>query len=180
MKTLLLLSGGMDSVTLLYDLCNRNEVVCLAFDYGQKHKKELECAKYHADRMNCLFELLKIPELGGLSYDNWIVPNRNAIFISIATNRAVKYQCVEIAIGCNKDDNDMFPDCRRAFIDSMNASLWLAGYACKVVAPYIDCPKWMIRDVANQFGIDPKTTWSCYRGLQDPCGECPACKKAFK
>jgi len=178
-KTIIhLLSGGLDSVTMLYDLvCQRHNVHCLIFDYGQAHKRELDFAHRHVFLAGVLYTCVKLPNLGGLTEDNWIVPNRNAIFLSVAVNLAIKAKADTITIGCNSDDADYFPDCRKPFIDSMNSAVKAAGYDIEICAPYLEMPKWKIGAMARERGITAADIWACYHGGKEPCGKCPACLK---
>lgn len=173
-----LLSGGLDSVTLLYDLkaqgCN---VHCLLFDYKQPHVQELSYARSHCRRQNVLYTVIELPELGGLTDENWIVPNRNAILLSIAVNVAVQAKAEAVTIGCNKEDEAAFPDCRMAFIQTFNNMLTTAEVPVEVCAPYITRSKAWIGGLAQEMGINGDEIWTCYRGGDKPCGECPACKK---
>ncbi len=178
-KTIIhLLSGGLDSVTLLYDLkAQGHSIYCLLFDYQQRHKQELQWAITHARRCNVLWTTMELPELGGLTEQSWIVPNRNAVFLSVAVNVACKAGADTVTIGCNAEDADYFPDCRKAFLDAMNAATRAAGYDVEICAPYLDWPKWKIGGLARELGIQPHEIWTCYKGGAKPCGECPACKK---
>lgn len=184
-KTIIhLLSGGLDSVTLLYDLHDQGHSIhCLLVDYGQKHKKELSFGENHCRRLDVQFTRMEIPVLGGLTETNWIVPNRNAILISLAVNLAVRANAGTVTIGCNKEDTDYFPDCRKEFLGSLNATVRAAGYSVEVCAPYLSSMKWQIGGLAREMGIAHDAIWSCYKGDETPCGECPACIKldsAFK
>lgn len=181
-KTIIhLLSGGLDSVTMLYDLVGQGHLVhALLFDYRQRHRRELEWAKYHADRLGVQYTVMQLPALGGLNQHSWIVPNRNAILLSLAVNLAVRASADTITIGCNAEDADYFPDCRKPFIDSMNAALKAAGFNIEICAPYIDKPKAWIGGLAQHMGVSPKEIWTCYQGGAEPCGECPACKKLME
>jgi len=89
-KTIIhLLSGGLDSVTMLYDLKQQgHNIHCLLFDYKQRHAQELLWAKEHATRCGVLYTTMELPQLGGLTEQSWIVPNRNAVFLSVAGNVA--------------------------------------------------------------------------------------------
>ncbi len=120
-KTIMhLLSGGLDSVTMLYDLKSQGHSVhCLLFDYKQRHRQELEWAKHHAVRAGSMFTTMELPQLGGLTEQSWIVPNRNAIFLSVAVNMACQAGADTVTIGCNADDEEYFPDCRMAFLIAM-------------------------------------------------------------
>lgn len=179
MKTIIhLLSGGLDSVTMLYDLKAQGHAVhCLCVDYQQAHSIELDFARLHCLRLNVAWTRVELPALGGLTDENWIVPNRNAILLSLAVNAAVKAKADTVTIGCNSDDEEYFPDCRKEFLDAMNASVKAAGYDVEICAPYLDWPKWKVGGMAREMGVPLEEIWACYRGGKTPCGECPACRK---
>lgn len=181
-KTIIhLLSGGLDSVTLLYDLKQQgHNVHCLLFDYKQRHVQELTFAIGHCKRLGVLWTTMEVPELGGLTEKDWVVPNRNAVLLSLAVNLAVRAKADTVTIGCNKEDATDFPDCRKTFLDAMNAAVKAAGYHIEICAPYLDWPKWKIGGLAREMSIPINEIWSCYRGGQKPCGKCPACLKLTK
>lgn len=173
-----LLSGGLDSVTMLYDLKQQgHNIHCLLFDYQQRHIQELHWAKYHAERCGVLHTIRKLEDLGGLNEKSWIVPNRNSIFLSVAVNVAFRAGADTVTIACNAEDAEYFVDCRQSFIDAKNAETQAAGYNVEICAPYIDWPKWKIGGLAREMGIKSDTIWSCYIGGETPCGQCPACNK---
>ena len=173
-----LLSGGLDSVTMLYDLhAQGHNVHCVLFDYKQKHIQELTFAKGHCKRLGVVFTVIDLPNLGGLTDVSWIVPNRNAILLSIAVNLAVKLKAKKVTIGCNKEDDAMFPDCRQAFIQIFNNMLATAEVRVEISAPYLTWPKWKIGGLSRELGVPLNEIWTCYIGGAIPCGECPACKK---
>lgn len=178
-KTIIhLLSGGLDSVTMLYDLKSQSHAVhCLLFDYKQRHVQELAFAKSHCHRLGVLYSTIELPALGGLTDESWIVPNRNCILLSIAVNLAVQAKADTVTIGCNKEDETSFPDCRMAFLQLFNTMLMTAEINVEVCAPYLDWPKWKIGGLAREMGVPLHEIWTCYRGGERPCGECPACKK---
>lgn len=178
-KTIIhLLSGGLDSVTLLYDLkAQGHSVHCLLFDYKQRHVQELTFAKWHCQRQQVLYTTIELPALGGLTDENWIIPNRNAIFLSVAVNVAMQAKADTVTIGCNKEDEAAFPDCRMAFIQTFNNMLTTAEIAVEVCAPYIQKSKAWIGGLAQEMGVPIHEIWTCYRGGVKPCGKCPACKK---
>ena len=178
-KTIIhLMSGGLDSTTMLYELHSKgHNIHCLMFDYKQKHVQELTFAKLHCHRLAVLFTVKELPDLSGLTDENWIVPNRNAIFLSMGVNLAVRAKASTITIGCNADDRDSFPDCRKEFIDSMNQSCKAAGYDIEICAPYLNKHKWEIGGIARNLHIPSHEIWTCYRGGAKPCGKCPACEK---
>lgn len=176
--TILCLSGGLDSVTLLYDLKRQGVLVhALMFDYKQRHVQELTFAKGHCRRLGVLYTTMELPALGGLNDESWIVPNRNCILLSLAVNLAVQAKADTVTIGCNKDDEAAFPDCRMAFLQLFNTMLTTAEISVEVCAPYLDWPKRKIAGLSKQLGVPAHEIWTCYRGGAKPCGECPACKK---
>lgn len=174
----LLLSGGLDSVTLMYWLHDQGHSIHpVMVDYRQKHVQELQFAKLHAQRLNLLFTTLTIPDLGS-NDETWIVPNRNMILVAHAVSIAVRAGADTVAIGCNAGDAAGFPDCRLPFVARMNLAIRGAGYDhIELVAPFIDWPKWKIAALAQEIGIKANEIWTCYRGGKIPCGTCPACVK---
>lgn len=179
-----LLSGGMDSVALLYCLLSQNcKVHCLLFRYGQRHEKELEFARKHCERTNTPYtevELSRIKFLFSRSAltdgeGTNIVPNRNAVFLHIAAAIAASQGAESVTIACNKDDQAGFPDTTHDFIDSINASLKSAKIGVEVCAPFIGMTKRQIVQMARKEGWPICDSMSCYSGTN--CGECDACQK---
>lgn len=167
---------------MLYDLrAQGHSVHCVLFDYKQKHVQELTFAKGHCHRLGLLFTTIEVPQLKGSELTDGkggvVVPNRNAILLSLAVNLAVAANADTVTFACNKDDETQFPDCRMAFVQSYNNLLLMAEIPVEVCAPYIDKAKWEIADLGRQLGVNMDDTWSCYRGGEKPCGECPACIK---
>ncbi len=185
MKTkhiVLLLSGGLDSVVLLYYLLQlKLKVHCALFNYKQRHVQELEWAKHHCHRMNVLFTTFDLPQLRGSELTDGsggvIVPNRNAILISHAVNLGILAGADEVVFAANADDNEVFPDCRREFVDAYNAMLKAAGIQIVIAAPFLNRSKGWIASLGHGLGVKFNETWSCYRGGLQPCGECGACLK---
>ena len=176
-----LLSGGLDSVTMLHDLVSQGHFVhAVLFAYSQRHIRELVLARAAAIKVGVPYTTLEVPELGGLTSESWIVPNRNAILLSLAVNLAVKAKAESVTIGCNADDSEMFPDCRPTFIESFNELLRVAQVHVEVCAPYLTRRKCEIGAIAREMGIKSHDVWSCYAGGSSPCGECPACKNLNK
>lgn len=162
---------------MLYELVNQHHKVhCLLFDYKQRHSQELGWAKYHARRTNCLFTVMDLPQMGGLNEQSWVVPNRNAVFLSVAVNVACQAKADTVTIGCNLDDAEYFPDCRKGFLDSMNSTVKEAGYDVEICAPYLSKRKWEIGAIAREMGVTVNEVWTCYQPTENgPCGRCPAC-----
>ena len=177
-----LLSGGMDSTVMLYDLIGQGcKVHCVLFNYHQRHVQELEFAKYHCRRMGAMFTTIEVPQLRGSELTDgsgsFVVPNRNAILLSLAVNLAVEVGAEAVTFAANKDDETGFPDCRMAFVQTFNNMLTTAEIPVEVCAPYLGKPKSWIASLGREIGVELNQTWSCYRGGKEPCGECPACEK---
>lgn len=200
---LIILSGGLDSTTMLYDY--QDEIkLALTFDYGSNHaKKEIECAKYHCkklgiehiiiplDFMKQYFKssLLEgaeaIPE-GHYASENMkstVVPFRNGIMLSIACGLAESRNIDYVMIANHAGDHAIYPDCRATFIDSMSEAMAYGTYNnVKIFAPYTSITKSDIVLLGTELGIDYTKTWSCYKGGKYHCGKCGTCverKEAF-
>ena len=173
-----LLSGGLDSVTLLYDLHSKgHSVFCLLCDYKQRHVQELLFAKTHCRRLGVRWCVIDLPALGGLTEKSWIVPNRNAILLAFAVNKAIEIGANYVTIGCNAEDEWMFPDCSKRFIEATNKVAEASRAKVKVLAPYVGWTKAQIATKFKTFRVPLGEVWSCYKGGAKPCGKCQACRK---
>jgi 7-cyano-7-deazaguanine synthase len=184
---ILLFSGGLDSTVLLYDLLHQKDCVptCLLFDYGQRHIKELTCARAACAELNLecrtvslqsIFSTAQTFIMDGKS-GSYIVPNRNMVFLSIAAAFAASREIKTVLYACNLDDAEGFPDCRPAFVSSLNASLKEAQVDVEICIPYISKTKKEIVAIGRDLRVNFDDTWSCYSGGLEPCGTCLACKK---
>jgi 7-cyano-7-deazaguanine synthase len=106
-----------------------------------------------------------------------IVPNRNAILLSLAVNLAVSAGADTVTFGANADDEAIFPDCRMAFVQTFNNMLTTAEVPVEVCAPFLNKPKWWIAGLGRELGVALNDTWSYYAGGKEPCGKCLACQK---
>lgn len=198
MKTLVLLSGGMDSVTALYVAAREHEVVgTVSFDYGSKHNaKEIPMAAWQAaklgvphevialDFVNRLFasDLLQsggdIPD-GHYADENMkrtVVPFRNGIMLSIACGLAESLGADALVIAAHSGDHAIYPDCREPFMQSMADAMKHGTYAgIELLRPFIDCDKTEILRRGTALGVDYSHTWSCYKGGEIHCGQCGTC-----
>lgn len=202
--SVIILSGGMDSVTLLYD---RREDIALAvtFDYGSNHaKKEIECAKYHCEKLGIEHIIISldfmskyfkssllngseaIPE-GHYQEENMkstVVPFRNGIMLAIACGLAESRGLKFVFIANHSGDHAIYPDCRPTFIESMSEAMAYGTYEhVKVGAPYTGLTKGQICAIGGNLGIDYNKTYSCYKGGNLHCGKCGTCverKEAFE
>lgn len=209
MKTVLVYSGGMDSTTLLYKLLDEGEeVLCLSFNYGQRHKKELNAArkicgilkkndkklrgKFVGHKIvdittvknlmagSALTSRIKVPEghYKSKTMRATVVPNRNMIFLALAIAAAVSEKFDRIAIAVHAGDHAIYPDCRPEFIKSMNAASKIANYkSVKIYTPFLKITKREIAKIGKRLGVPYELTWTCYKGLKNPCGKCGACRE---
>jgi 7-cyano-7-deazaguanine synthase len=201
-------SGGLDSVTLAYLLRSQGyRLRMLAFDYGQRHKKELEYARGCAGRLDAAFEVVDIRDVGRLlsgsaltddievphghyAAENMgvtVVPNRNAIMLSIAYGAAVSEGSVIVAAAMHTGDHYVYPDCRPeftgAFADMQAKAVEGFGHeSLSLYTPFIDGGKEDIVRAGDRLGVPFEETWSCYEGGELHCGLCGTCnerKEAF-
>lgn len=185
MKIMHLLSGGLDSVTMLYLLREQgHKIKCLLFNYAQAHGKELVYAKWHANKLKLKYaevELFRITGLFGrcaltAGKGDIVVPNRNAIFLNIAASMAMSEKYEAVGIACNRDDAAQFSDCTSRFLGQQRVIWEDMGIGVSLLAPFSSWSKSEIAKESKRLGIDPDDTWSCYKGDVKPCGKCLACK----
>jgi 7-cyano-7-deazaguanine synthase len=194
-------SGGIDSVTLAHLLADEgHRLTLVSFDYGQRHVKELDCAARTAGRLGATHHVVDLRPLGALltsaltsggaeipeghytdaSMEATVVPNRNAILLSVATGVAVAEGADCVAIGVHGGDHPVYPDCRPAFIAAFEHMARLAneGFAhpdLAIRAPFLDLDKAHIVATADRLGVPLDDTWSCYVGGDKHCGRCGTC-----
>ena len=198
-----LLSGGLDSATVLY-FAQAQGYKCqaLIFNYGQLHKKEVNCAVKIAKASGCAYRILKInfPWKGSALLDKKIkvrkeitsgvpatyVPARNIIFLSFALSLAEVIKASAIFIGAHVQDYSGYPDCRveffKAFVKMAKEGI-AAKHKIEILAPLLNKNKSQIISLGRKFGVPFNLTWSCYRAGKKPCGECASCyyrAKGFK
>ncbi len=206
-KCLLLLSGGMDSSTLLYDLLyNRDlKITALGFDYNQRHRVELRYAKKLCDMNKVPFNILNInlSQIGGSPLVDikqevptsmkkqvkTVVPFRNTILLSYAAAFAEVHNIEQIYITPCKEDYDAYRDCRTNYYSLLQQTLNAGStygpskYYLTIFTPYINITKKEIIKKGLDLKVPYEFTHSCYNGLRPPCGKCPACierVEAFK
>jgi len=201
-KAVVLLSGGLDSSVVLYlARKKRFECFCLAFDYKQRHLRELNCARAIAKSAECDIKVIKINfpwrgsslldkrvELSGVksAFPNTYVPGRNIIFLSFALSYAEAIKAKAIFIGAHAQDYSGYPDCRREFFQAFKRVAHTgtrAGKGIQVFTPLIEKSKAEIIKTGVKLNVPFKLTWSCYRGGLKPCGKCDSCfyrAKGFK
>lgn len=196
--SLIVLSGGMDSVTLLYDKID-SIALAVNFIYGSNHnERELECARFHCKKLGV--ELLEIhldfmgeyfhssllegasaiPE-GEYEDENMrstVVPFRNGIMLATAAGLAESRGLRAVMLANHSGDHTIYPDCRPAFIDAMAGAIAAGTYEnIELRAPYTNISKTQIAEIGKRLGIDYSTTYSCYKGGQNHCGVCGTCRE---
>lgn len=193
MKSVLILSGGFDSTTLLYKLINeKKDVICLSFNYGQKASKELEYAKRTTTKLNIkhhIFDISNILEMLKWSSlidetnnqvkapQNTVVPSRNTILLELATAFAISNNCDEVYYGAIKGDINDYPDTTPTFLKQINELNKVNNYKyIPIKAPFVNLEKWEVAKIAIQLKVPFEDSWSCYLGGEEPCGECFSCK----
>lgn len=194
--SVIIVSGGMDSVTLLHEYKERI-ALGISFDYGSNHnKKEIPFAKLHCERLNIrhitikldfMHEYFKSSLLEGaqaipeghyqdLNMKSTVVPFRNGIMLSIAAGIAESNGLNTVMIANHGGDHAIYPDCREAFINAMSQATKAGSYnGVSVFAPYTNITKGEIAKKGKQLGIDYSETWSCYKGGEKHCGKCGTC-----
>ncbi|TDX52959.1 7-cyano-7-deazaguanine synthase QueC [Orenia marismortui] len=202
-KAVVLLSGGLDSTTALYLAKSKGyDLYAISFNYGQRHDKELDCAKNIAEMVDVSEHIIvdtnmrawggsaltdsniEVPE--GKQDNNEIpvtyVPARNMLFLSYAASYAEVIGAQDIFIGVSEVDYSGYVDCRQEFLDAMENAI-NKGTVCgaeegrpiKIHAPFINMTKAEEIKLGMELGVDYSLTWSCYRGEGNACGSCDSC-----
>jgi len=209
-QAVVLLSGGLDSATtLFYAKALKYRVHALIFDYGQRHRKEIECAKRIAKALCCGYRIVRIsfPWKGSALLDKTIpvpqkrnldnkkeipatyVPARNIIFLSFAASYAEAVGAQTIFIGANARDYSGYPDCRPEFFKAFARALHkgsksgVSGKRIAIETPLVYKTKREIIKLGFKLKVPYELTWSCYQGGKTPCRMCDSCRlraKGFK
>ena len=192
----IILSGGMDSITMLYEY---KDIISLAitFDYGSNHnKREIEYASLHCTRLGIRHIIIPlefmhnyfkssllegadaIPE-GNYNNDNMkstVVPFRNGIMLAIACGIAESNNLHRVLIANHGGDHTIYPDCRQEFIEAMSAAMTNGTYeGVHIFAPYTNITKTDIAQHGARLGLDYSETYSCYKSGLHHCGKCGTC-----
>jgi len=205
-KAVILLSGGLDSSTVLYQAqADGCESYAISFDYQQRHRRELESAQAIAHAAGIIKHQIVSFDLtlwgGSALTDQKIdyprdrtldqmsetipityVPARNTIFLSFALAWAETLQAQRIYIGVNALDYSGYPDCRPDYIQAMQEVFRLGtkqgreGEQISIFAPLINLKKTEIIELGNKLGVPWEKTWSCYAGTEIACGLCDSCR----
>ena len=201
-KVVVIFSGGMDSFTVLNKAVREGyEVYALSFDYGQRHKKELDYAARVCDSLNIHHKIVDISAINQLiggssltsdidvpeghyeqeSMKQTVVPNRNMILLSMAVGYAVSLEATKVYYGAHSGDHAIYPDCRPEFVHKMNDVCAIANYEpVEICCPYLDVSKIAILTDGLKMGLDYSQTWTCYNGREKACGKCGACQERLE
>lgn len=194
--SVIIVSGGMDSITMLYEYKDRIKLA-ISFDYGSNHNaREIPFAKLHCNRLGIRHIVLSldfmrqyfkssllegaesIPE-GSYDEDNMkstVVPFRNGIMLSIAIGIAESHHLKYVMMANHGGDHTIYPDCRPEFVHAMSDAAVAGTFVgVELWAPYTDLTKAEIAQHGKSLGVDYAETWSCYKGLEHHCGNCGTC-----
>lgn len=202
--SVIVLSGGMDSVTLLH---SEKERIALAvtFDYGSNHNaREIECARRQAARLGIEHIVIPLAFMGQYftssllsgaddipegNYDDenmrsTVVPFRNGIMLSVACGLAESRGLRHVLIANHGGDHAIYPDCRPGFVEAMGRAMEEGTYdGVSILAPFTDISKAEIARIGARLGVEYADTYSCYKGGERHCGRCGTCterREAFR
>lgn len=194
--SVIILSGGMDSVTMLYDYKD-SIALAVTFNYGSKHnEREIAFARLHCERLGIKHVIIPldfmqqyfksslliggedIPE-GHYDDDNMkstVVPFRNGIMLAIAAGLAESNGLKHVMLANHSGDHAIYPDCRPGFVSAMSDAIANGTYdGIDISAPYTNITKTDIARRGAALGLDYSETWSCYKGGEKHCGKCGTC-----
>lgn len=200
MKCLVLLSGGVDSVTALHWARKEHEpIAALSFNYGSNHAaRELACAAYQAQTLGIPHRTVDISSLaphlssallsgaqavpvGVYTEQNMratVVPFRNGIFLAIAAGIAESCGAQAVVIAAHAGDHALYPDCREDFMRATEQAMQTGSYAgLKLLRPFISMNKAQIVALGHELRVDFARTYSCYCGREKHCGQCGTCRE---
>lgn len=208
MKVVAIVSGGLDSVVLAHHLhAGGDELRLLSVNYGQRHRKELEYARACAARLGVEHRVADLTALTPLlsgsalttaemevplghyadeSMKATVVPNRNALMLSVACAWAVSMGYEAVATAVHAGDHPIYPDCRSVFVQAISSALQLGNEGSGfggVHAPFVGRDKAAIVKLGDGLGVPFAQTWSCYQGRARHCGRCGTCverREAFE
>lgn len=198
---LVVFSGGQDSTTcLLWAIDRYKEVIAISFNYGQRHKAELSCAKEITEKLEIEWHVMDMELLNQLAPNsltradivvdenapeegapNSVVDGRNMLFLTFAAVFAKQRGITDLVTGVSQSDFSGYPDCRDVFIKSLNTTLNLAmDYTFCILTPLMWIDKadtWKLADDLEGLSLVRDMTLTCYNGVKgDGCGHCPSCK----
>ena len=196
--SLIVLSGGLDSTTMLYEYQYRIGMA-LSFHYGSNHNdRELEFAKLHCERLGIPHMVIRLPFIkqffkssllagadaipeGNYDDENMkstVVPFRNGIMLSIAAGIAENNKFQYVMLANHAGDHTIYPDCRPEFVEAMNNAICYGTWnGVQLLTPYTHLTKAEIATKGKDLDLDYSETWSCYKGGEHHCGVCGTCRE---
>jgi len=197
-RAVVVVSGGLDSTVLLYSVIDKGfEPFVLSFDYGQRHLKELDFAAKTCAFLELEHDIVDLTSAQGLlrstltfqgevpeghysaaTMKQTIVPNRNAIMLSLAYGWAVSLAAEAVFIGAHAGDHAIYPDCRLEFFQQLAAAFNLGNawsQPIRIEAPFVNLSKAAVVLLGEELGVAFDKTWSCYQGFELHCGRCGTC-----
>lgn len=194
--SVIVLSGGMDSVTLLHD-CKERIALAVTFDYGSNHnRREAECAAWQCRQLGIEHIIIPLEFMGqyfessllsgadaipeghyaGENMKSTVVPFRNGIMLSVACGLASSRGLKHVMIANHGGDHEIYPDCRKGFVEAMSQAMREGTYEdIDIIAPYTSITKGEIAAIGKRLGVDYSHTYSCYKGGEHHCGRCGTC-----
>ena len=196
--SVLILSGGMDSVTMLHEY--RDQIaLAVTFDYGANHNaREIPFARLHCQRLGIehivipltfMAQYFKSSLLEGAdaipdgqyadeNMHSTVVPFRNGIMLAVAVGLAESRHLKHVMMANHGGDHSVYPDCRPTFVSAFSQAAHAGTYdGVTLLAPYTDLTKADIASHGRQLGINYAETWSCYKGEEVHCGTCATCQE---
>ena len=199
--SLIVLSGGLDSTTMLYEYRDRI-ALAISFHYGSNHNdREIAFAKLHCKRLHIPHMVISLPFIKEFfhssllegadaipegNYDeanmkSTVVPFRNGIMLSIAAGMAENNKLQYIMLANHAGDHTIYPDCRPEFVRAMNDAVKAGTWnGVQLLTPYTHLTKASIASHGKALGIDYSETWSCYKGGEHHCGVCGTCRERIE
>ena len=198
-RTIAIVSGGLDSTVLAHHIKNSSSsllVGLVTVDYGQRHRREIDCARQTAVDLDVPHHLLDLSSIrphigssvltgdepvphGHYAAENMkvtVVPNRNMILMALAVGVAISERAECVVYGAHAGDRDVYPDCRREFVEAMKAAVALCDYnPPEIFAPFVGWSKAEVVQRGLELDVDFRNTWTCYEGGQLACGRCGTC-----
>ena len=197
-SSIVLLSGGLDSATLLAKLVAENRrVLALGVNYGQRHSREIEAARAIAAHYGVEYRLADLRAVSAFFGKNsltdasvpvyegayneagmktTVVPARNLLLVSLATSWAIAEKCDTVAYAAHGGDHAIYPDCREEFAEKLDAVVRISDWhPVRLERPFVGMSKAEIVALGARLGVPFALTWSCYNGGERHCGKCSTC-----
>lgn len=194
--SIIVLSGGMDSTTLLHEYKERI-ALAVTFEYGANHNsREIECARWQCSELGIEHLVIPLAFIGRYfessllsgadaipeghyedeNMKSTVVPFRNGIMLSVACGLAESRGLRHVLIANHGGDHAIYPDCREGFVKAMSEAMTQGTYdGVDIIAPYTNISKGEIALKGLRLGVDYDHTYSCYKGGAEPCGRCGTC-----